>query len=87
MLVALIIVTVIGFAWHTITRARAHHMLCGEIFVLAGALSNLLDRYFYGAVIDMIHLTWPLSWPVFNIADMLIVMGVGLMFFQHIGES
>ncbi|MFA6475580.1 MAG: signal peptidase II [Patescibacteria group bacterium] len=46
-------------------------MLVG--IVLAGALSNLLDRMLYGGVIDFIT-TWFGS--VFNIADMYIVTGI-----------
>lgn len=48
--------------------------------VAGGALGNLLDRAFRaddgflsGAVIDFIDLRW---WPVFNIADSAIVVGV-----------
>jgi len=39
----------------------------------AGILSNLVDRIFRGSVVDYIDLGW---WPVFNIADSLIVIGV-----------
>ncbi len=40
----------------------------------AGAVSNFIDRLVYGYVVDMLVLT---SWPVFNIADMLIMTGAG----------
>ena len=43
----------------------------GLIFV--GAVSNLLDRLRYGAVIDYFNLSW---WPVFNLADSGIVLAV-----------
>jgi signal peptidase II len=48
-----------------------------------GAIGNLLDRAFrgddgfmHGAVIDFIDLQW---WPVFNIADMGVVVGAILL--------
>jgi len=48
--------------------------------VIGGALGNLVDRAFrghdgflQGAVVDFIDFRW---WPVFNIADMCIVLGV-----------
>lgn len=45
-------------------------------FIVAGALGNVIDRVVRGYVIDFIHLT---HWPVFNVADALIVIGlVGL---------
>ena len=43
--------------------------------IIAGALSNLFDRFIYGAVIDYIHV---FLWPTFNLADVMIVAGVVL---------
>lgn len=49
----------------------------GLIFILAGALSNLIDRIAYGFVIDYLMLNkFPYS---FNIADSSILLGVGLI--------
>ena len=42
-------------------------------FILGGALSNGIDRLLQGYVVDFIDLHW---WPVFNIADSAIVLGV-----------
>ncbi len=49
---------------------------------LGGALGNLTDRLLRGAVVDFIDLNfWPLHrWPIFNLADTSIVVGVGLVF-------
>ena len=44
--------------------------------VIAGALGNLADRVRYGYVVDFIDFR---VWPVFNIADTSICVGVGLM--------
>jgi len=45
--------------------------------VLGGAIGNLVDRLFYGHVIDFIELYYQRwSWPVFNIADSAITIGV-----------
>jgi signal peptidase II len=48
---------------------------------LGGALGNLIDRLRQGYVVDFIDLNfWPLqNWPVFNLADSAIVVGVGLL--------
>jgi len=40
--------------------------------IIAGAVSNLFDRIQYGYVIDMLVL---IKWPVFNIADIMILVG------------
>jgi signal peptidase II len=50
--------------------------------LLAGVLGNLYDRVVYGFVRDMLHALprWPNVWPwVFNVADVLLCSGVGLM--------
>ena len=44
--------------------------------LLAGALGNTADRVLRGYVVDFIHVH---RWPVFNVADVLIVVGVGLL--------
>jgi signal peptidase II len=47
--------------------------------LMGGALGNLADRLFRdngGAVIDFIDLQW---WPIFNVADVAITFGAGLL--------
>ena len=48
--------------------------------VLGGALGNLIDRLYYGMVVDFldVHLG-KYHWPAFNVADSAISVGVGLM--------
>ncbi len=43
--------------------------------VSAGALGNALDRLLHGRVVDFIHVRF---WPIFNVADALIVAGAAL---------
>lgn len=51
--------------------------------VLGGALGNLLDRFFYGAVIDFISIgTNSYRWPTFNFADMAISAGGVILIFM-----
>ena len=53
---------------------------CG--LILGGAAGNLLDRLIAGDVVDFLDLEfWPLrQWPVFNAADVAIVLGVAVLF-------
>jgi len=51
--------------------------------VLTGALGNFIDRLARGYVVDFIDWYWwnrpDLYWPTFNVADSMIVVGVGLL--------
>lgn len=50
------------------------------VSILAGAIGNVIDCGIYGHVVDMFHFVfWGHSFAVFNIADMAISFGVGLM--------
>jgi signal peptidase II len=40
---------------------------------VAGAAGNVIDRLARGYVIDFIHLS---HWPIFNVADALIILGL-----------
>ena len=44
--------------------------------LVGGALSNFADRLTQGAVTDFLD---PPAWPAFNLADVAIVVGAGLL--------
>jgi signal peptidase II len=48
--------------------------------LVAGALGNALDRVARGHVVDFIHVRF---WPVFNVADILVVAGGVLLLLVH----
>ncbi|MDD5131334.1 MAG: signal peptidase II [bacterium] len=48
-------------------------------FILGGAISNLIDRMRLGYVVDFIDFQ---VWPVFNIADSAISIGMVLLFIR-----
>lgn len=54
---------------------------------MGGALGNLVDRLHSGSVVDFIDVAW---WPVFNVADSSIVVGmfilVGILLFGKQGK-
>lgn len=48
-----------------------------EALILAGGMSNVIDRIVYHGVIDFILIYWQdWSFPIFNVADCAIVLGV-----------
>lgn len=51
---------------------------------LGGAIGNLIDRIRYGYVVDFIDVA---IWPVFNLADSAIVIGVGILALRLLREE
>lgn len=51
--------------------------------IFSGTLGNYLDRLQFGYVIDLLDLHYKTLyyWPVFNVADSVIVIGVGILIF------
>ncbi len=50
-------------------------------FIVTGALGNIIDTIMYGYVVDMFHFTFgSYSFPVFNLADVMISLGIFWMF-------
>ena len=59
-------------------RSLLNRLLLGCI--LGGALGNLVDRVRWGQVVDFIDVGWAtVRWPVFNVADSAVTLGVILL--------
>ncbi len=54
------------------------------ILILSGAVGNIWERLTQGYVVDFIHVHWKDVWsyPIFNVADSLIFMGVVIYLIQ-----
>jgi signal peptidase II len=51
--------------------------------VIGGALGNVIDRLRIGFVVDFLYFhLGDYGWPAFNIADSLIVVGIGVLVFD-----
>lgn len=74
--VSLMVLAVVLTQWwkRRADPSRALHF--GFAFVVAGAAGNVIDRMMRGYVVDFIHVP---MWPVFNVADVLIVAGTILL--------
>lgn len=51
------------------------HMLIGLSLIVAGGVGNLIDRIIRGFVVDFIDFSQLIRYPIFNIADIYIVIG------------
>lgn len=51
------------------------------MLIATGAFGNVVDYFAYGHVVDMFYFVfWGYSYPVFNIADSVIFLGIMLFF-------
>ena len=71
--------------WIQKTSALHLQKLFGQFLLLSGAVGNLIDRAQFGFSIDFIYvhvygINW---WPVFNLADSFIFLGVVLIIFER----
>lgn len=56
--------------------------------IIGGALGNVIDRIVHGGVVDFISFHWKSNYfPAFNIADSMIVIGVGLILLVQLWHS
>jgi signal peptidase II len=77
----------IGFIITMLKRLRedAVGLTTALAFVLGGAVGNLIDRVFYGEVIDFLDVYWSTyHWPAFNLADSFITVGALITLFYLI---
>ena len=88
----LLVVSILVSTWIVIWTQRTpsiyRQKLSGQFLLLSGAVGNLIDRAQYGFVIDFIDVHFnSFYWPVFNIADSLIFVGVALLIFERKSTS
>ena len=77
-------IVAIGFILVMLRRLRedATGLAVALAFILGGAIGNLIDRIFYGEVIDFLDVYWSTyHWPAFNVADSFITIGVTITLF------
>lgn len=71
---------VVGFLGFCLWRTRSGAEAVGLGLVIGGAVGNIVDRLRQGAVTDFLdahYSDW--HWPTFNMADVGIVCGVGML--------
>lgn len=56
--------------------------------IIGGAIGNAIDRAYRGYVVDFFDFYWDIyHYPVFNVADIAIVIGAGLLILESLLES
>ena len=74
-LMTVAVIAVLIYFWRRI-KEEAIVVQLGAAFFLGGAVGNLIDRIETGFVIDFFDFYF---WPIFNVADIFICVGVGLI--------
>ena len=83
--VLLSLVVIAAIIWELATKgSRVATVTWGCGLVLGGAIGNLIDRLRVGYVIDFLDLR---VWPVFNVADSAITIGVALLILHSLGHE
>ena len=78
---ALALLALLPFLYFFIQAAPDHRSRLAALgLILGGALGNIHDRLRWGAVVDFLDFHWRgHHWPAFNLADLAICLGAGLL--------
>lgn len=72
-----LVMIVAAIVFMIIKRRSAHPMLMTSVAMIAGGgIGNLIDRIFYGYVVDYLDFR---VFPIFNLADISVCVGCGLL--------
>ena len=63
------------FLWWQHLLVANLKLLLATSLITSGALSNLIDRFALGFVVDYVNIV---IWPIFNLADCMIVAGISI---------
>ncbi len=74
----------LSYLWWYCLKAKNLMLLFAISLVIVGALSNLIDRFALGYVVDYVNL---FIWPIFNLADCLIVAGIIIYLIAEFGRK
>lgn len=78
--VTAILIIITFWTWRVYRQGGS---IIGQVLIIAGGFSNILDRVVYGGVIDFISVSfngW--HWSILNIADVVINVGVLILILQ-----
>ncbi|MCH1556316.1 MAG: signal peptidase II [Pseudomonadales bacterium] len=79
-------IVVVLLIW--LVRAGNGMVVFALTLVVGGALSNVVDRVVYGAVIDFVDIhAFGFHWPAFNVADSTNVLGTAMLLYDSLFGS
>lgn len=78
-----------GIVWYfnSVRKSARAILLIGLTLVFGGAIGNFVDRVRFGEVVDFVQLNFgTYTFPIFNVADSAIVIGVILIILDTLIE-
>ena len=83
-----IIIMAVLFVMYQKTKKKTKLLTISTALIMTGAIGNLIDRLRYGFVVDFISWHWKNTYyfPTFNVADICITVGTGLLILYIIKE-
>ncbi|MEK6673129.1 MAG: signal peptidase II, partial [Nitrospirota bacterium] len=83
-----IVISVVAIVFVLYLILKSNEDKLGLSLILGGAAGNLLDRIFFGSVIDFIDVfAGRLHWPAFNVADSVLTIGIVVMLIRSFSHS
>ena len=77
-----------GIVFYFLFMNKQQKKILPLLLIMTGAMSNILDYFLYGSVIDLFHfILWGYSFPVFNVADVCIFFGVVILIFDSLMQK
>nr|WP_254075363.1 signal peptidase II [Paenibacillus tritici] len=86
--IVITVIVVAGIVWYLNKARKTRKLLPTALaLVLGGAIGNFLDRILNGEVVDFLMFNFgSYTFPIFNVADSCIVVGVGLIILDTLLE-
>jgi len=79
-IVLAVVISVVLLIWIKGLKSTAKLEAISLSLIIAGAIGNVIDRIYYGYVIDFIDVYYgTYHWPAFNVADSAICIGAALL--------
>ncbi|AMA74648.1 MULTISPECIES: signal peptidase II [Aneurinibacillus] len=80
------LVVIVGIVWYLRKMVKESTLVSWALaLILGGAAGNFYDRLLTGEVVDFFDFTL-IHFPIFNVADSVIVIGVGLFMIDALRE-
>lgn len=88
LLLAIRCVVVLGLFFYALFMNQDAKKNFPFLLILSGATGNIFDFIIYGYVIDLFHFNfWGYTFPIFNLADSFISIGVTLLLLPALFEK